>query len=165
MFRCCCLALLLAWTASSHADDLPDYESENTATSVRPPIGELTAEELLGSITHDELRNLELIVADEVAQLTEFAGETIRVHGVVQSTYIPESGAPVILNLGDDYKSCFKVVVDRDNFDHWNREASEIGALYADVEVLVEGTVVLYEDGLPQIKVMAPSQIRRVVDE
>ncbi len=80
------------------------------------------------------------------------------------STYVPQGGSPVILNFGDDYRNCFKVVIYRRNHDHWGSDAAGIAALYGGAELLVEGTVSLYE-GMPQIEVIAPTQVRRVADE
>lgn len=159
------VAVALVAASTLVADDLPEYVSENTATSVRPPLGEeVPIGELLGSITRDELHILEPYSSSDVARLIELEGETLRVHSVVQSTFIPEGGSPVILNFDEEHRECFKVVVYRRNYDHWGREAVEIAELYEGADVLVEGTVSLYE-GLPQIEVMAPTQIRRVVDE
>lgn len=161
---CICLALLLAVATGSWADALPEYESENSATSVRPPLETATDAELIGDVTRDELRNLETISAVEIARLIEREGETLRVHGVVHSTHIPERGRPVILNLGADHRTCFKIVIFGGQFDNWKRDATEIAALYTDADLLIEGTISMYAD-LPQMKVLAPSQVRRVVDE
>lgn len=159
-----CLATsLLLGAGAVRADDLPEFDSENTATTVREPVAG-AASELLGVVSRAELEELEFTPSAEVARLIALEGETVRVHGTVQSTYIPDGGSPVILNFGDDYRTCFKVVIYRRNHDHWASDAAEIAALYDGVELLVEGTVSLYDD-LPQIEVVAPTQARRVVDE
>lgn len=159
----CLVVSLLFGAGGVGADDLPEFDSENSATSVRELVAG-TTNGLLGSITRAAIEELETTPSTEVAQLIAIEGETVRVHGTAMSTYVPQGGSPVILNFGDDFRTCFKVVIYRRNHDHWGSDAAGIAALYDGADLLVEGTVSLYE-GMPQIEVIAPTQVRRVADE
>jgi hypothetical protein len=56
------------------------------------------------------------------------------------------------------------VVIYSRNYDHWRLEKAEIAALYQGTELVVEGTISIYNE-LPQIEVISPNQMRCVVDD
>jgi hypothetical protein len=151
-----CLTLLCG-DITPELDD--KFESENK-TSGQPAAA--TAEVIVpATITAAAAEKLIAVPAADTAQLIASDGQDVTVLGQVHSVYIPKSGSPVILNLGEDFKSCTKAVIYDRNFRKWKLSAKEIEALYTGQTLIVEGQVSLYKE-LPQIEIHSPAQLRVV---
>ena len=135
------------------------FESENKANG-QAAAGEQSPADST-SITAADAKKLKAVPAEEVSQLIKADGKDITVLGKVHSIYIPKSGSPVILNLGSDFKSCSKAVIDDRNFAKWKLTAKEIGALYEGQTLVIQGQVSLYKE-LPQVEINRPAQLRVV---
>lgn len=131
------------------------FESEN-ASQAAVPAG---ADQLPKKITVAEAKKLKPQSAEEVAKLQKLDGKAVSVHGKVQSVYIPKTGSPVILNMGADFKTCFKAVIYDRKFRDWNLSAVEIGKLYEGREVVIEGQISIFKE-LPQIEINSPAVVR-----
>lgn len=114
-----------------------EYESENRSTSVRNPV----------------------LDASNVNQLISNKGKNVMVKGTVHSTHLTTSGKVFILNLGLDYKSCFRVKVFSSDFAKWDGGPDKLKSMYEGKRIGVEGEITIY-DNLPEIKVNVPSKIR-----
>ncbi len=113
------------------------------------------------TISAADAQKLMAVPAADTAKLIASDGQDVTVLGRVHSVYIPKGGHPVILNLGEDFKSCTKAVIYDRSFRKWNLPAKEIEALYTGQTLIVEGQVSLYKD-LPQVEINSPAQLRVV---
>jgi hypothetical protein len=144
--------------AADPADDR--FDSENKAQSVRPPVLALgESAKLPYTMTRADLSGQKTVSADSLRELTGLEGKDVLVTGTVASVYIPKGGTKLILNLGRDYRKCFKVVVDIRDFPRWgSKKAEDIGKMYDKKTVAVGGIISMYQ-GSPQILASLPSQI------
>ena len=151
-------ALLLAAALFQSAD----YETENAAADVRPEGGDPAATFTPPTVAATELVRETVLPAADVADLRRRVGEVRSVRGTVASVYVAGPNGPVILNFDADFRRAFQAVIFKENFAKWNdRPAEEIGPLYEDREVVVDGIITEYRD-LPQIKLSHPWQVRVV---
>jgi len=148
---------LLCTDITPEIDDKIESENQTTGAAVAAPANAGNPE----TITLDEAQELKAIAASEIAQLSDLDGKDVAILGKVHSVYIPKSGSLVILNMGDDFKTCSKVIIEDRSFQRWNRSAKEIGALYEGKTLVCEGLVGLFKN-LPQVKVSEPTQLRVV---
>jgi hypothetical protein len=152
------LLLTLSLLCGDITPEIDDkFESENAAQAQAPT----AAEALPRTITSAEAKKLKPRSADDVAGLQKLDGKSVAVRGKVHSVYIPKSGSPVILNMGADFKACFKAVIYDRKFRDWNLSAAEIGQLYEGKEVVVEGDISIYKE-LPQLEINSPATVRVV---
>jgi hypothetical protein len=100
----------------------------------------------------------ELIDAKDIAALKKKEKAKVLVRGTVESTHVTKSGKVMYLNLGSDYRTCFKVVIFKDDFEKWEKGTSGIKARYEKKTIVVEGEIKVY-NRLPEIIVKAPSDI------
>ena len=114
-----------------------EYESENRSTSVHKPV----------------------LDASNVPRLIVETGNNVIVKGKVESTHLRTSGQVFILNLGPDYRSCFKIKVFSNDFAKWSGGPDKLKRMYEGKRIGVDGKITIYEDS-PEIKVNVPSQIR-----
>ena len=111
----------------------------------------------------DRPKKLETIDALEVDALTKNEGKWVRVKGKIHSTHMAQSGKAFTLNVGPNWKTCFKAVVFQGDFDKWKNEADGIKAGYEGKLVVIEGKIKIYK-GSPEIVVSTPSQIEVVTE-
>lgn len=97
----------------------------------------------------------------DVEALKKKDGQRITGKGKVYSTHLAQSGRVFTLNLGPDWKTCFKAVIFRDDFEKWKDGADGIKTAYDGKTVVIEGKVKVYK-GSPEIVVNTPSQIEVV---
>lgn len=133
------------------------FESENASQAAAPT----AVDQLPKKVTAAEAKKLKPQNAEEVAKLQKLDGKSVTIQGKVHSVYIPKSGSPVILNMGADFKTCFKAVIYDRKFRDWNLSAAEIGKLYEGRDVVVEGQISLFKE-LPQIEINSPAGVRVV---
>ncbi len=135
------------------------FESENKTTGQSGAATEKVV--VPATISAADAEKLMAVPAEDTAQLIASDGQDVTVLGKVHSVYIPKGGNPVILNLGEDFKSCTKAVIYDRNFRKWKLSAKEIEALYTGQTLIVEGEVSLYKE-LPQVEINSPAQLRVV---
>ena len=152
------LVLLPMLGAADPADDR--FDSENKAQSVRPPVlAQGSAAKLPYTMTRADLTGQKTVSAESLSTLNSMEGTDALVIGTVASVFVPKGGTKLILNLGRDYRKCFKVVIDIRDFPRWGtKKAEDIGKMYDKKPVAVGGVVSLYQ-GSPQILATLPSQI------
>ena len=80
------------------------------------------------------------------------------VRGKVYDVFEAKSGKVINLNLGPDYKTCFKVVIFQSAFEKWTEGKPYFKNLVAK-QIAVEGSIAEYM-GMPQIVVNSPTQLR-----
>ena len=148
---------LLCGDITPELDD--KFESENKTSGLSP--APAAAVVVPATISTADAEKLMAIPAEDTAKLIASDGQEVTVLGQVHSVYIPKSGNPVILNLGDDFKSCTKAVIYDRSFRKWKLSAKEIEALYTGQKLIVEGQVSLYKE-LPQVEINSPAQLRLV---
>ena len=156
------LALLVSWTlplCAVHADDR--FSSDNKAQVVRSPV---LAEPIVydgpKKIQPTDLEGWKVRRAGDLELLKSLIDMDALVMGKVESVFIPSSQNKVILNLGRDFRSCFKVVIDIRDFEKWGTsEPKEIGKMFDGLNIAVDGLVSLHQK-LPQIVVTLPHQLR-----
>ena len=151
-----CLTLLCG-DITPELDD--KFESENkTSDQSALEVADVVVPAIISTA---EAEKLMAIPAVDTAQLIASDGKDVTVLGKVHSVYIPKAGNPVILNMGEDFKSCSKAVIYDRSFSKWKLSAKEIEALYTGQTLIVEGQVSLYKD-LPQVEINSPAQLRIV---
>ena len=120
-----------------------EFASENKSHSVRtapaPALPQLDAENLQDLVRHE--------------------GQQVSVKGKVYSTHLANSHKVFTLNLGPDWRTCFKVAIFQDAFGKWDGGVSGIKSMYEGQTVTVEGELRMYRDS-PEIIVRVPSQIQ-----
>lgn len=120
-----------------------DFTSENKSRSVwttqAAALPDLDAENLQGLLRHE--------------------GQQVSVKGKVYSTHLATSKKVFTLNLGPDWRTCFKVAIFQDAFGKWDGGVSGIKSMYEGQTVTVEGKLRMYRDS-PEIIVRVPSQIQ-----
>jgi hypothetical protein len=119
-----------------------EFTSENTSHSVRT--------------TQAALPQLD---AENLQDLVRHKGQQVSVKGKVHSTHLANSHKVFTLNLGPDWRTCFKVAIFQDAFGKWDDGVSGIKSMYEGQTVTVEGELGMYRDS-PQIIVRVPSQIQ-----
>ena len=97
--------------------------------------------------------------AENLEALARGKGQWVSVNGKVHSTHLTTSGKVFILNLGPDWRTCFKVAIFQDAFEKWDGGVSGIKSMYEGKTVTVEGALKIYQ-GSPEIIVRVPSQIQ-----
>lgn len=110
-------------------------------------------------ISAAEVKELAPLNALDVRGIAKREGEVVKVAGYVDSTYIPRGKSPIMLNMGEDHRSCFKVVIFNRAYDRWEGNEEAIAGMYEKQAVVVDGIVAIYND-LPQIVVTLPSEIQ-----
>lgn len=161
-------SLLLLGLATSvlAAADSPDdkFDSENKSQTVRRKsvLKESQKPDLPYTASAAAFAGQTLVPATDVKKLIGLDGHDVLVDGTVGSTFIPKGNKLLILNVGKDYKTCFKVVIDDGDFSKWGTKKPElIGKMYEGKRIVVSGWVSLYQD-LPQVRTALPSQIQVV---
>jgi aspartyl/asparaginyl-tRNA synthetase len=124
---------------------------------MRPLLSALIAGVLLFSPTLAQDKQ-EVIDAKDVETLKKKDKAKVTVRGTVQSTHVAGSAKVMYLNLGPDYKTCFKVVIFKDDFDKREKGTAGIKDRYEKKTITVEGKIKLYKDQ-PEIVVKSPSDI------
>src|SRR5262245_15985507 len=162
------LVLIAAVAAVACADDEP--RSENQAKTVRKADGSFTkvpekkedkgkdSPQPNGAKPGGGKEATATIDASEMAKLKELVGKEAVVKGKVHEVFVPASGNVAVLNLGPDFKTCFKVAIFKANFGKFGG-LDEIKKQFKDKKVQVEGKVELYREQ-PQIVVTVPSQLK-----
>jgi hypothetical protein len=161
------LLLLIGSTLAAQSPSSDDkFDSENKAQTTRPKsvLKDAQRPDLPYKMSPDDLKGQTVTPAAEVKTLTGRDGKDALVDGTVASTFVPKGGKMLLLNLGKDYKNCFKVLIDDGDFAKWGtKKPEEIAKMYEGKRVVVGGWVSLYQD-LPQIRVTLPSQLSVVED-
>lgn len=80
------------------------------------------------------------------------------VHGKVYDVFEAQSGKVINLNMGTNYKSCFKAVIFSSSFNKWPKEKEFFKSLIGK-EITVEGSIQDYK-GAPQIIISSPVQMK-----
>ena len=157
------VAVLLA---PAFGEDEP--QSENQAKTVRAPDGKFVQVPLAKGVPAPKEAQakkddqpagaVETIDAAQVEKLKGMEGKTVKVRGKVHEVFVPKAGSVAVLNLGKDFKSCFKVAIPKASFGKFGG-LDEIKKAFDGKAVTVEGKVVLYRE-MPQIEATVPSQIK-----
>lgn len=160
------LLMVVALLTSARSEDEP--KSENDAKTVRGPDGKFVTvaqkkdappkKEDAAKKEDKPAKPDEVIDASEVEKLKGLDGKEVKVRGKVHEVFVPASGGLAVLNLGKDFKSCFKVAIYKSSFEKFGG-LDEIKKMFAGKEITVEGKVTLYQK-LPQIVANVPSQIK-----
>jgi DNA/RNA endonuclease YhcR with UshA esterase domain len=82
----------------------------------------------------------------------------ITVRGKVFSVFDAPSGKVFNLNMGPNYKECFKAVIFQSSYSKWPRAKDDLKLLLGQT-IKVCGIVKEYK-GLPQIIINSPTQIQ-----
>jgi hypothetical protein len=106
----------------------------------------------------DRSRATDTLDALGVEALKKKEGERVSVKGKVYSTHLAQSGKAFTLNLGPNWKTCFKAVVFKHDFEKWNGGTDGMKTAYGGKVVVIEGKIKLYQ-GSPEIVLNTPSQI------
>lgn len=122
-----------------------DFQSENKSRSVRTPKAEA----------------LPQLDAEHLKELAQHEGRRVSVTGKVHSTHLANSEKVFTLNLGPNWRTCFKVAIFQDAFGKWDGGVSGITSMYEGKTVTVEGELGMYR-GSPEIIVRVPSHIQVV---
>jgi len=93
-----------------------------------------------------------------VKTILENKDKTITVRGKVFSVFDAPSGKVINLNMGPNYKGCFKAVIFQGSYSKWPNEKDELKSLSGKT-IKVCGIVKEY-NGLPQIIINSPAQIQ-----
>lgn len=160
------ICLVLVWSTIAAVLAQPDedrFESENTATSVRPPVLEETRPfDVPFAIKRSELNEASVIPADDLPALSRLENHDVTVLGRVESVYIPREESLLILNFGSDHRNCFKAIIDRRNFYKFGTDdPRRIGRMYEKRMIAIDG-LLSYHQRLPQIVVTLPHQLKVV---
>ena len=99
--------------------------------------------------------------AENLPGLVRYEGQQVSVKGKVHSTHLANSQKVFTLNLGPDWRTCFKVAIFQDAFGKWDGGVSGIKSMYEGQTVTVEGELRVYR-GSPEVIVRVPSQIQVV---
>lgn len=158
------LTVLLVGFGAALADKDDEFTSENMATTVRPPRPREVKRQPQKKDDKGKSSKSETFSAEEIEKLKEQDGKTVTVRGKVVSTFAPKSGAVFILNFGKDHRKCFKVAIFKRNFEKWEGGTDAIKKQYEGKTIAVEGKLQIHE-GLPEIIVNVPSQIKVVTDK
>jgi hypothetical protein len=94
----------------------------------------------------------------DVEALSKKEDQRITVKGKVYSTHLARSGKVFTLNLGPNWKTCFKATVFKGDFEKWKGGTDGIKAAYEGKVVVIEGKVKMYQ-GSPEIVLNTPAQI------
>lgn len=155
-------SILILPLSGSLVTSPPDegYQSENTHQGVRPSKQLPVLQEKKKDDKKEDRKpdDDKVINADDIEKLKKLDGKEITVTGKVHEAYIPKSKNAVMLNLGPDFKKCFKAVIYSSNWSKWDKGIDGIKALEGKT-VQVSGKITIYND-LPEIKVNVPSQIK-----
>lgn len=159
--------LLAGSTLAAQSPSSDDkFDSENKAQTTRPKsvLKDAQRPDLPYKMSPDDLKGQTVTPATDVKGLADRDGKDALVDGTVASTFVPKGNKMLLLNLGKDYKTCFKVLIDDGDFAKWGtKKPEEIAKMYEGKRVVVGGWVSLYQD-LPQIRVTLPSQLSVVED-
>jgi hypothetical protein len=93
-----------------------------------------------------------------VKTILENKDKTITVRGKVFSVFDAPSGKVINLNMGPNYKGCFKAVIFQGSYSKWPNEKDDLKSLSGKT-IKVCGIVKEY-NGLPQIIINSPTQIQ-----
>jgi serine/threonine protein kinase len=86
----------------------------------------------------------------------EFAGQKVVIRGTVASTGNDRSGSITFLNFDKSNRDAFTVVVKRKAYSLFPQEPKEY---FKSKDVVVVGTIILYQDRVPQIEITEANQI------
>ena len=140
-----------------------EFTSENSAAGVQPPPEELQRDHFEPTtIGADAVAERTVLDADDLPTLEARVGTVIAVQGECTAAFVPESGAVVVLNFAEDYRTAITVPIFRDHYDKWPGGAETIKEAYVGKTLLIEGLATSYRDA-PQIKVAHPGQLRVVL--
>ncbi len=159
LFLALAAPLLAQSPASNSSDD--KYDSENKAQTARPKsvLKEALRPDLPFKLTPDDLQGQTVTPATDLKALTDREGKDVLVDGTVVSSFVPKGNRMLLLNLGKDYRKCFKVLISSSDFGKWGtKKPEEIAKMYEGKRVVVGGWVSLYQEQ-PQIAVTLPSQL------
>jgi len=120
---------------------------------------EFTSENKSRSVRTTQAAALPQLDAENLQGLVQHEGQQVSVKGKVHSTHLATSQKVFTLNLGPDWRTCFKVAIFQDAFGKWDGGVAGIKSLYEGQTVTVEGELRMYRDS-PQIIVRVPSQIQ-----
>lgn len=159
----CSLLVLLAGGVAIAQQDVDRFESDNKATSVRPPVLEQTRPfNVPFTIKRSELDESSIIATDNLSALSRLENHDVMVLGRVESVFIPSEGNLIVLNFGSDHRSCFKAVIDPRNFHKFGTDdPHRIGRMYENRTIALDGLLSYYQR-LPQIVVTLPHQLKIV---
>ncbi len=99
-----------------------------------------------------------LISSLNVKIILENKDKMITVRGKVFSVFDAPSGKVFNLNMGPNYKECFKAVIFQSSYSKWPRAKDDLKLLLGQT-IKVCGIVKEYK-GLPQIIINSPTQIQ-----
>jgi hypothetical protein len=122
-----------------------EFRSENQSRNVRPG-------------AQGTKEPAKVLRAEDVKELAALDGKSVSVQGKVHSIYVPDSKAVCVLNLGPDFKTCFKVTIFASAWEKWPDGLASIKKKYDKQTLTVEGRIRIYKDA-PEIVVNVPSQI------
>ena len=125
-----------------------EFTSENTIHSVRITQAAATQAAALPELD-----------AENPQGLLQHEGQRVSVKGKVYSTHLATSKKVLTLNLGPDWRTCFKIAIFQDAFRKWDGGVAGLKSLYEGQTVTVEGELKKYRDS-PEIIVRVPSQIQ-----
>lgn len=94
----------------------------------------------------------------EVEKIKSNLDKHATVHGKVYNVFEATSGKVINLNMGTNYKSCFKAVIFASSFNKWPREREFFNSLIGK-DITVEGSIQDYK-GAPQIIISSPVQLK-----
>lgn len=151
------LTLLASILIAAQPPEDDKFDSENKASSIRPPAADFFISTLTKSKPASTAK--EEFSAENVKKIEEMKDKEISVKGKVFEVFIPKSGSIAILNFGKDNKKCFKAVVFKGDFEKFDGGAEGIKKKYTGKTVTVEGKVSMYQN-TPQIALKTPSQIK-----
>jgi hypothetical protein len=120
---------------------------------------EFTSENTSRSVRTTKVAALPQLDAENLQDLVRHKGQQVSVKGKVHSTHLATSHKVFTLNLGPDWRTCFKVAIFQDAFGKWDGGVAGIKSLYEGQTVTVEGELRMYRDS-PEIIVRVPSQIQ-----
>ena len=93
-----------------------------------------------------------------VKTILENKDKTITVRGKVFSVFDAPSGKVFNINMGPNYKGCFKAVIFQSSYSKWPRAKDDLISLPGET-IRVFGIVKEY-NGFPQIIINSPTQIQ-----
>ena len=99
-----------------------------------------------------------LISSLNIKTILENKDKMITVRGKVFSVFDAPSGKVFNLNMGPNYKECFKAVIFQSSYSKWPRAKDDLKSLPGQT-IKVCGIVKEY-NGLPQIIINSPTQIQ-----
>ncbi len=142
-----------------------EYQSENVATGVQPPLAERSVAPFEpATISAEAADAFAPLDAHDLTTLADHVGEVKRVRGVCAAAFAPKGGSVVVLNFDAEYQRAITAPIFKDHFAKWPGGPAAIERALVGKTLLIEGLVTEYR-GAPQIKLAHPGQVRVIVSK